>query len=55
MYPMVRNSSVLRGLLFKCPGRQRRLISEDDHGVVRGFGDIPLRHLIDPGKLESGL
>ena len=55
MYPMVRNSSVLRDLLFACPGRHCRLITEEDHGVVRGFANIPLRHLIDPGKLESGL
>ena len=49
------NFTFLQRLLIKHPGRQRRLAIENHRGVVRGFADIPVRRLIDPGKLESGL
>jgi len=55
MQLMGRNFTFLRRLLIKHPGRQRRLAVENHSSVVRGFADIPVRRLIDPGKLESGL
>jgi hypothetical protein len=55
MYLMGRNFTFLRRLLIKRAGRQRGVAMENHHGVVPGFADIPVRRLIDPGKLESGL
>jgi hypothetical protein len=52
---MGRNFNFLPRLLIKHPGRQRRLAIEHHRSVVRGFADVPVRRLIDPGKLESGL
>jgi len=52
---MGRNFTFLRYLLLKHPGRQPHFAIENRHGVVRGFADIPVRRLINPGKLESGL
>jgi len=52
---MGRNVTFLRRLLIKRRGLEHRLAIENHHAVVRGFADIPVRRLIDPGKLESGL
>jgi len=52
---MGRNFTFLRRLVLKRTGPQHHLAIENHHAVVRGFADIPVRRLIDPGKLESGL